>query len=655
MISKAKPSAKRARKQSQRHIEPLEVRQLLSSVIETVTPNIIALPDRGGSAAIFDGYTPAEIREAYGFTSVSATGAGETIAIVDAYRDPNIVSDLNVFDEKYGLSNPTLNQYSQTGGSITTVRDNASWASEIALDVEWAHAIAPGATIDLVEASSDSTANLLAAVNEARNLANVSVVSMSWGASEFASETADDKYFTTPAGHIGVTFVAASGDDGAAAGAEWPASSPNVLAVGGTTLTLTSSGAYSSETAWSDSEGGASIYEKTPSYQTDADIGTTRTTPDVSYDADPNTGLAVYDTYGDNGWTVYGGTSAGTPQWAALVALADQERVAKGEGTLDGATGTLPAIYSLYSSGDTSSTYTAAFHDITTGSSGGFGGGGFGGGGFGGGGFPHGPGMFARGRGGGFGGNSVSATTGYDELTGLGTPKAADVVAALVSYDATVTTATTKTTTLTRTERRRLEEEAAAAVSPAIVQSSQPVENQSTIIIAHPVIAALATADPQTSTSPQSMLENGAASNLDVQANTDAATPTVAVPAVTGYGSSAGLGVFTTAADTSPLLTMLDTSLTSKAISTSVELLRMDAIAALGNTVAALSHEVTEAMMTPSGGGSSATQAGASALGVLAADAVLVGQWRRRRKESGSAQAAKSVFSLVPITSEALE
>ena len=169
-----------------------------------------------------------------------------------------------MFDKQFGLAaaNFTKVELTTNGQKPTT---NSDWATETSLDVEWAHAIAPGANILLVEATNSSLSSLLAAVNYARNQAGVSVVSMSWGASEFSGETSYDSYFTTPAGHAPVAFVASSGDNGA--GAIWPAVSSNVLGVGGTTLHVSSSGAYGSETAWSGSGGGYSTQESEPSYQ----------------------------------------------------------------------------------------------------------------------------------------------------------------------------------------------------------------------------------------------------------------------------------------------------------------------------------------------------------------------------------------------------
>jgi subtilase family serine protease len=359
--------------------------------------------------------TPAQVRAAYGFNqitfgSVAGTGAGTTIAIVDAYNDPYIASDLDTFDKKYSINGGSQTLYQQYGAatSVLTVAkpegtpaNSSGWSGEIALDIEWAHAIAPGAKILLVEARSSSQSDLLAAVNYARAQPGVVAVSMSWGASEFSAETSASYQndFTTPAGHTGVTFVGASGDNGAPG--IWPAVSTNVLAVGGTRLTTDSAGNYIGETAWSGSGGGASRYFSKPSYQT-AYTGTKRGSPDVSYDADPNSGFSVYNTY-DGGWEQVGGTSAGAPQWSALIAIADQGRIAAGLGTLDGATQTLPAIYALPASD---------FHDVTTGS------------------------------------NGNRAGTGYDLVTGRGSPKANLVVAGLVGTTAKAAVTQTSTTSV---------------------------------------------------------------------------------------------------------------------------------------------------------------------------------------------------------------
>ncbi len=334
-------------------LEGLESRTLFSVSQLIAAPSLDVSPD--ATADSIAGYSPAQIRTAYGFSSVklgngaAGTGAGETIAIVDAYNDPDISGDLSTFDSEFDLGAASLKVVSETGSSTGLPATNAGWDLETSLDVEWAHAVAPSASILLVEANSASLGDLLTAVNYARNASGVSVVSMSWGSSEFSSETAYDSYFTTPSGHQGVTFVAASGDEGSYYGPQWPGSSPNVLSVGGTTLNLAnSSGTYGSETAWADSTGGISRYESEPSYQSDVQRTGKTTSPDVAYDANPNTGFAIYDsiTYdGYKGWWEAGGTSAGTPQWSALVAIADQGRAVNGLATLNGASQTLPLLF----------------------------------------------------------------------------------------------------------------------------------------------------------------------------------------------------------------------------------------------------------------------------------------------------------------------
>jgi subtilase family serine protease len=252
--------------------------------------------------------------------------------------------------------NPTFTKVAPPG----RVTANQGWGLEIALDVEWAHAIAPKANIVLVEAKSNSLGNLLSAVDTARKRSGVVAVSMSWGAGEFSSESSYDSYFTTPSGHGGVTFVASSGDNGAPV--SWPAISPNVLSVGGTTLQLDSAGNILSETGWAGSGGGVSLYESKPGYQSTLPYSM-RSNPDVAYNADPATGFPVYDSYGysgKSGWFQVGGTSAGAPQWAALVAIANQGRKLAGKASLDGASQTLPAVYSAPS---------GSFHDIVSGTS----------------------------------------------------------------------------------------------------------------------------------------------------------------------------------------------------------------------------------------------------------------------------------------------
>ncbi len=405
-------------------VEPLEARRLLSATfgpslpIGSVVPAHILRPADAGAAAVsVDGITPNQIRKAYGFDqvtvgdgSVAADGAGQTIAIVVAYDDPAVQADLAVFDQKFGLAAPpSLRVINQSGGAHLP-REDTGWAAETALDVEWAHAIAPAANLLVVEANSDSNPDLVTAVDAARSAPGVSVVSMSWGGGEFVTfagkeftgQTDYDPHFTTPPGHNGVTFVAAAGDNGVSGGAGWPASAAGVLSVGGTTLNMASDGTYLNESVWSDTSGGYSTVEPQPSYQLPAQSTGARAVPDVAYAADPNSGFAVYDSIPDQGyvgWQVEGGNSAGTPQWAALVAIANQARTAAGKGALDGPTQVLPGLYGLYNTAGTTTAYSASFHDVVDNT----------------------------------GGVPIPATVGYDVATGLGSPRAPALVTALVA------------------------------------------------------------------------------------------------------------------------------------------------------------------------------------------------------------------------------
>jgi subtilase family serine protease len=301
------------------------------------------------------GLTVAQLTHAYGLdaiafpsasgATVAGNGSGETIALIEAYHDPTLASDLHVFDQANDLADPSLTVVDQAGA-----KTNPDWDAEESLDVEWAHAIAPGASILVVEARSDVLSDLMKAVNVARNTPGVAAISMSWGFSESSGETAYDPYFRTPAGHQGITFVASSGDDGTAAGPEYPSSSPNVLAIGGTTLLVDDSGDYLGEVVWSGSGGGYSHDEPEPTYQRSVQRSGHRSTPDVAFDADPNTGVEVYQTPlgGSIGtWITVGGTSLGSPAWAAIMAIVDQGRALQGIGSLDGPTQTLPSLYSL--------------------------------------------------------------------------------------------------------------------------------------------------------------------------------------------------------------------------------------------------------------------------------------------------------------------
>ncbi len=350
----------------------------------------------GGATATYQsGYQPSQLWRAYGFAGLSCNapasntcGSGQTIAIVDAYDDPSAESDLATFDSQFGLPACT-----SANGCFTkatpqgTPKTNGNWALEISLDVQWAHAIAPGAKILLVESASNSFSSLLGAVDYAVGQ-GAHVVSMSWGSSgEFSTETSYDSHFTA----TGVTFTASSGDNGA--GVIYPAASPYVTAVGGTNLPLDASGNLTgAESAWSGSGGGVSLYEARPAYQNGFNGNGGRGVPDVSYNADPNTGVAVYDStsyFGQTGWFVIGGTSAGAPQWAGLVAIADSLR----SSPLSGANG---ALYQAASG----SAYATNYRDIVSGTNGSC-------------------------------GALCTAGVGYDFVTGLGSPLANALVPAL--------------------------------------------------------------------------------------------------------------------------------------------------------------------------------------------------------------------------------
>ncbi len=346
--------------------------------------------------------TPPQVRNIYSINAISNLGAGQTIAIVDAYNDPNIAADADTFDKQFtttlGGTTTLYSAYGPSSSWLTTdyasgrkPSGNAGWDLEISLDVEWMHAIAPQAHIMLVETASTSYSSLLGGDTYAATH-GATVISNSWGGGESSNEaSAYDKTFT---GYTGVTFVFSAGDSGVQ---EYPSESPDVVSVGGTTLSYSSSYTWTGESGWADGGGGVSAYETKPSYQSGLSYSK-RANPDVSYDADPNTGVAVYDSVryqGASGWWQVGGTSEGAPQWSALIALANQGRAALTKGTLSGVSQTLPALYAMSTGTDGSED----LYDVTTGS------------------------------------NSVgSAGPGYDLVTGLGTPRRADlVVQALVN------------------------------------------------------------------------------------------------------------------------------------------------------------------------------------------------------------------------------
>ncbi len=490
----------------------------------TLESNSPATFDYTGSSTA-TGLTPNQIRAAYGlgaysnsgpsngisFGQIPGDGRGQTIAVVDAYDDPNALTDLNTFSTYYGLptfdvaGGPTFQKFNQNGSTATSQlpgtdpegpsysTGKATWEMEESLDIEWAHAMAPMADIDLFEASSASS--LYTAVKAAAKTSGVDVVSMSWSGGEFNGETSyDSNYFVTPSGHLGgstsvpvlstnlaetgttvtftaantfttgekvavvgaypagfngtyaitsetansftytdttsglgtaaiqataandlaggITFLASTGDNGSSAGPQYPACSPNVMAVGGTTLDVSP---YS-ESGWSGSGGGISAYESQPTYQNgevSAFSTTQRTIPDVSIDADPSTGVGICDSWDFNSTTncwlagyTEGGTSLACPLWAGMIAVADEGRAVDNMASLNGKSQTLPDLYGM----------TANFNDIASGSNG-----------------------------------SYTAGPGYDLVTGIGSPMANLLVPELAGYPAVATAAAAAPSSVTAT------------------------------------------------------------------------------------------------------------------------------------------------------------------------------------------------------------
>ncbi len=374
-------------------------------------------------------YAPAQIRAAYGLPALppagtlltaaqaAQLGAGQTIYIVDAQHDPNAAAELAAFNQKFGLplcstkaigltSSLPLPAASLSGCEFSVVYNTAAgglsasvpaydagWATEITLDVQWAHATAPLARIVLIEAADASLNSLLGAVKLA-NAMGPGIVSMSFGASEGNWTASVDAAFAAP----GMSYLAATGDSGAAV--SWPSVSPNVVAVGGTTLSYSGSGSRS-EVSWSGTGGGISAYTPTPAYQTNAvpGLGSVphRAVADVAFNADPASGQYVaVQTPGSStvNWLSVGGTSLSTPQWAGLLAIANASRALAGKPAL-GAPHAL--LYGQIAT--VPGTYASVFADITQGSDGSC--------------------------------ALCTAKVGYDPLTGLGTPNVTSLLNAL--------------------------------------------------------------------------------------------------------------------------------------------------------------------------------------------------------------------------------
>jgi len=332
--------------------------------------------------APFRCYSPQQIATAYSYTDLykaGITGKGTTIVIVDAFQSPTILADLKAFDATFGLPDPTFNQIAPLGLTPFNPADpnQVGWAGEITLDVEWAHAVAPGATIDLVLAPSNNDIDLYGVTKYAIDNSIGQVISQSFGEGETCVDPAllplEHQNYVNAAAK-GISVLASAGDQGATQptcdgapnsyflSASSPASDPYVTAVGGTQLFAKASGTYQTELVWNESDlggfsniggggGYSTIYSK-PSYQKGFVTGNARGVPDISYNAAVNGGVLVYQ---NGGFSLSGGTSAGSPQWAGIVALANQYH-GKAIGFLN------PLLYNV-----AKNSASKAYHDITVG------------------------------------------------------------------------------------------------------------------------------------------------------------------------------------------------------------------------------------------------------------------------------------------------
>lgn len=359
-------------------------------------------------------YAPAQIQTAFTVNQLSAPllGKGMTVAIVDAFNDPTALNDVNVFSTEMGLplmngvgNNPTLSISTPPGQAAPA--NNTGWDEEIGLDVEWVHAIAPYANIDLVETTNNSGDALFAAEVDgqpyqsgeyyAQHLPGVVAVTNSYGIQGgFSSESNYDSEFSSVPN---VVITASTGDSGNPGG--YPAFSPNILAIGGTSLyTISGRGRYGHESGWSGSGGGVSTFEPTPAFQSNNGVNFgSRSIPDVSLPADPATGALVYYSFPGLAAGTYGigGTSWSSPMWAGVIADVDQARAANLLPALSTADAH-NAFYGLYSAGVAYS--GGYFHDITTGN------------------------------------NGNAAGVGYDLVTGIGSPIVVNLATYLSTYGA---------------------------------------------------------------------------------------------------------------------------------------------------------------------------------------------------------------------------
>ena len=404
----------------------------LAGLDEALRPR--ALAAAGGEAAPMAAttavttYSPAQIRAAYGLPALAAAtpaqlGAGQTIYIINAKHDPSIAAELAAFNGKFGLPGCTTRTlaataaqplpaagsgcelvvaYSTTAGAVTATAPayDSGWATEIALDVQWAHATAPLARLVLIEAPDAGLASLSNAVALANRM-GAGVVSMSFGAAEGSWVASYDNVFST----TGMSYLAATGDNGAAV--SWPSVSSKVVAVGGTTLSYSGSGARS-ETTWSGTGGGTSAFVALPAYQSGIGGYARRAVADVAFNANPNSGQYVALIAPGTTtvrWVSAGGTSLATPQWAGLLAVANAQRAASGKAALG-----QPHAALYQQIGAVPTQYAAAFADVASGSNGSC--------------------------------TTCTAKAGYDTPTGWGTPNAAALLTSLGATTAAAPNAT---------------------------------------------------------------------------------------------------------------------------------------------------------------------------------------------------------------------
>ncbi len=294
-----------------------------SGLLREAAPKLLT-PAFTGSG-VGGGYSPSDLDSAYDLPSATE-GSGQTVGIVDAYNDPNAESDLATYRSRYGLSacttgNGCFKKVNQAGGTSPPA-SSPGWSVEISLDLDMVSAACPNCHILLVEATNANDGNLFAAEDEAAKL-GATEISNSWGGEEFSEETSYDSYFH----HSGVPVTVAAGDEGY--GAEYPAASDDVIAVGGTSLTQASNARGWTESAWSGSGGGCSAYEPKPAWQSASPLCPRRTDNDVAAVASTKTPVSVADSYKlpsefskpEAGWTLVAGTSVAAPLVAGIMAL----------------------------------------------------------------------------------------------------------------------------------------------------------------------------------------------------------------------------------------------------------------------------------------------------------------------------------------------